>query len=296
MQIRPTTIDEMVGQSEVKQVIKTLVSAAKKTNTAVPSILFAGPSGTGKTTAAKALAKERGVVLHEVNAAILKNTNDLKNYLKLIKEKDILFIDEIHALNRKTTEFLYSVMEDYLYQDKISGQNKTVKLPKFTLVGASTETGNLLEPLRMRFKFVANFKEYTDDELCKIVHHVCQVYGFKLSNNIAKIIAKTCRGTPRIVVNRTEWIRSYFIANNLKSVSPQKVLEIIKLQGIDENGFNDTDRKYLKIVSDYGPISLNQIAQKLNIDKATVQKEIEPFLSKKNLINITTSGRVLCQN
>lgn len=293
-QIRPTTIDEMVGQSEVKEVIKTLVTASKKTNDAVPSILFSGPSGTGKTTAAKALAKERGVKLYEVNAAIVKNVSDIKGILKLIKKNDILFIDEIHALKRSIVEFLYSVMEDYIYQDKIGGITKSVLLPKFTVLGATTETGNLLEPLKMRFKFVANFKEYTEGELVKIVHHVCNVYGFKLSENIAHVIAKTCRNTPRIVVNRTEWIRSYFIANNVKGASPQKVIDIIRLQGVDENGFNSTDREYLEIVRDYGPISLNQIAQKLHIDKATVQKEIEPFLSQKNLIRITTSGRILC--
>jgi len=293
--MRPSTIDEMVGQKEVKEVIKTLVNSSIKTNEPVPSILFSGPSGTGKTTAAKALAKERGVKLYEVNAAIVKNVSDIKNMLRLIKRNDVLFIDEIHALKKPVVEFMYSVMEDYLYQDKIGGHTKTIHLPKFTIVGATTETGNLLEPLKMRFKFIATFKEYNEEELCKIVHMVCKSYGFNLSNNIAKIIARTCRNTPRIVVNRTEWIRSYFIAHNLKSVSPEKVLQIIKLQGVDEQGLNSTDREYLDIVDNYGPISLNQIAQKLRVDKDTVQKEIEPFLSKKNLITITTKGRILCQ-
>lgn len=293
MSTRPTTLDEMVGQNEVKTVVKTLVKASQIENKHVPHIAFAGPSGTGKTTAAKATALERNVKIHTINASIVKSEKELKQLIGKILENEILFIDEIHALKRSTCEFLYTVMEDFEYQDNSNGKITTVKLPKFTVIGATTDFGLLPEPLRMRFKFKANFKEYSQDELVEIVNFVCQSYGFKLSKVIAKVIAATCRNTPRTVVSRTEWIRSYMLANKLKSINKDKVLEVIKLQGVNAIGLDSNDMSYIDIVKTNGPISINQIASKLRVSKETIQNDIEPYLIKLGLVSISSKGRIL---
>jgi len=291
MSTRPETLDDMVGQDEVKTVIRTLVKSSIIDNKPIPHIVWSGPSGTGKTTAAKATAQLRNVKLHNINASIISDEKDLKILIGEIKVNEILFIDEIHALKKRVCEFLYSVMEDFEYQDKVHGKIKTIKLPQFTILGATTDFGLLPEPLRMRFKFKAVFKEYTEEELIDIVHFICKNYGFKLSKNIASIIAKTCRNTPRIVVNRTEWIRSYMIANKIKSIKKEDVINVIKLQGVDEHGLDTTDRQYLKILQEFSPISLTQISSKMRISRETIQRDIEPHLIKLGLVFITSSGR-----
>lgn len=293
MNTRPTTIDDMVGQHDVKTVIKTLVRSSTIEQKPIPHIIWAGPSGTGKTTAAKATANLRKVKLHSINASVISNITELKNVIKKIKRNEILFIDEIHSLKNNMCEFLYTIMEDFEYQEKKQGRIRTVKTPEFTVIGATTELGLLPTPLKMRFKFTANFKEYTNEELIKIVFFVCRSYGFKLSENIAKIIAKTCRNTPRIVVNRTEWVRSYLIANNLKKINSQQVKDVIKMQGVDENGFTQDDVGYLKVLAKEEPVSLSRLSSCLNVSKETIENDIEPYLLRKGFISITTSGRVL---
>lgn len=322
--VRPQKMDDIIGQDAAKGVCKTLLQASimkekkeqerKKNieeenekrlaqgqqpieyvpaNTSMPHCLLSGKSGGGKTTLSKAIAYERGTKLHSSNAASLKSIDDVKRIIHSVRENDIFFIDEIHNLSQRVCEFLYTVMEDYSYDESTPMGTEVRHLPYFTVLGASTMIGKLPKPLKNRFKFVAEFVDYNDEELEQIVHHVCQTYGFKLSGAAAKAIAKTCRGTPRVVVSRTEWIRDFMLADNCKRISVNRILEIIAMQGIDKHGLEKQDHRYLEIVAKHQPISLGQIASKLEIDKQTIEQDIEPWLIKKNLIEISTKGRWL---
>lgn len=291
--VRPTRLNEIIGQKNAITVIQTLLNASKIKNEAIPHILCSGPAGNGKTTVAQCAAHEKGSKLYQINAANINTIKDLKDIIGSMHDQDILFIDEIHNLNDKACEWLYTVMEDFKYYEKVGSSVITKNISKITIFGASTCIGRLPEPLKARFKFRAEFVPYTDEELCDIVELVCKSYNFKLSRALAHIISKTCRLTPRLVVSRTEWIRDYMIANNLRKISHKDVIDIIALQGIDENGFTNSDHEYLNIVEQYGPISINQIASKMNTDRDTVINDIEPYLVNCGLIEITTKGRIL---
>jgi Holliday junction DNA helicase RuvB len=294
--VRPVKFDEIVGQKDAKTVIEILLKASKIKDDAIPHILCSGPAGNGKTTVAKCAAEARGTRLYEINAANINTVNELKSIINGMKDKEILFIDEIHNLKDKVCEWLYTVMEDFKYYEKAGDSVITKNIAKITIFGASTCIGRLPEPLKARFKFKAEFVPYTEDELCQIVELVCRSYNFKLNNNIAHTIAKTCRLTPRLVVGRTEWIRDYMIAGGLRRLSEQDVINIIGLQGIDKDGLTKIDHTYLDVIKECSPISLVQIANKINVDKDTVANDIEPYLIKCGLIEVTTKGRILGKN
>lgn len=292
MPVRPITLDQVVGQTAAKTVLNVLIKSSNLRNDAVPHCLFSGPAGHGKTTLALCVANAKGTKLHQINAASINKIKDLHDIIAQIKFGDVLFIDEIHNLKKDVCEWLYTILEDFRYTVKSGGKLVNVIVPKFTTLGASTCIGKIPQPMRERFKFTAEFVEYTEEELCEIVHHVCKTYGFTLCDTIAGTIARTCRGTPRIVVSRTEWIRDYMLSTGIYEHDAKSILNIIKMQGIDEHGLDLQDHRYLKIVKENGPISISQICSKLNADKETVMNDIEPFLIKKGLIEITTKGRV----
>lgn len=290
---RPATLDSIIGQHEAKTVLKILVKASQINNTSVPHCLLSGIAGSGKTTIAQCIANEKGKRFYQINAANINTINELKSIISSMKDQEILFIDEIHNLKDKVCEWLYTVMEDFQYYEKAGSTVITKHVARITIFGASTCIGRLPEPLKARFKFKAEFVPYTEDELCQIVHLVCRSYNFTLTDTIARTIAKTCRLTPRLVVGRTEWIRDYMIANNLQRLSANDVINIIALQGIDKDGLTKIDHAYLSVVKENSPISLAQIASKINVDRDTVLNDIEPYLINCGLIEITTKGRIL---
>lgn len=282
---RPQTLDEIVGQTRAKTVCKIMISSAKKRNNALGHLLFAGPSGTGKTTFAQTIAKEMGVQFHTINASIVKTIFDMFGKSeKLIERCDVVFIDEVHRLPMRVFESLYTIMEDFHY----NGQN----IPRFTLVGATTLMGSLPKPFRDRFKHIQEFDEYTIEELSDIVHRVAETYSIKLSDSVAETVAKTCKKNPRTVVTRTEWLRDYMVANDLQTLSESCLRDTFYLQGIDENGLENRDRRYLEILKE-GTTGLSMLASKLNIDEETIKYEIEPYLIKEGFIEITKAGRSL---
>jgi Holliday junction DNA helicase RuvB len=294
--VRPVNLNQIVGQTDAKTVIQVLLNASMIKNEAMPHILCSGPAGNGKTTVAKCTAAAKGTKLYEINAANINTINQISEIIGGMKDQDILFIDEIHNLKPKVCEWLYTVMEDFKYYEKVGSSIIVRQTARITIFGASTCIGKLPTPLKARFKFTAEFVPYTEDELCDIVQLVCQSYNFKLNSKLAHVIAKTCRLTPRLVVSRTEWIRDYMISKNLRKISCEEVISIIKLQGVDEDGLTRLDHSYLSVVRDNHPISVGQIAHKLNIDKDTVINDVEPYLIKSGLIEITTKGRILGRN
>lgn len=282
--------ESFVAQEDAKTVISTLVKASKINEEAIPHIAFSGNPGTGKTTIANLCADMIDSKMFTLNCSTVGSFKEIRSILNKISFQDILFLDEIHALRKKVSESLYTVLENFYYNNE---NGYRIDLPKFTVIGATTDFGKLPAPLRDRFKFKAVFREYSLEELTKICHLVCKNKGFKLNEKLAETIAKTCRNTPRHVVSRTEWIYSYMIANDLKKISKEEVIKIISLQGFNEDGLERSDLQYLKTLKESECLGLSQISYRLNMSEEDVRNIIEPFLIKLNLIQIGSSGRSL---
>ena len=265
---RPEYLKDIVGQSKAKKVCKILINAAKEKNKALGHTLFSGPSGTGKTTFAKAMCNEMNSGFYEVNAATINSISKIKDYVDKIDFQDILFIDEIHGLPTKVSEWLYTVMEDFCYYQ--NGQK--IELPDFTVIGATTLSGDLPGPLKGRFVQVQEFEEYNDNELSLIVEKILRSKNMNPVGDVCNFIAKVSRGIPRNVINNTEWFHDYAISEKMKSLS------LIK---------------YMKTLKGGGAIGIRQLASKLNMSESTIKNDVEPFLQQKGLVWITKTGRVL---
>jgi Holliday junction DNA helicase RuvB len=291
--MRPKNFKDIVGQKQCKMVLETLVKYAKDKNDSVPSFLLSGPAGYGKTSIANVVANEIGSQLFTINCAGVK-PKIIFNTIEEMSEKNILLLDEVHALSNKTCESLYNIIEDFCYFE----QGYRIDIPKITIIGASTSIGSIPIPLKSRFKFIAYLEEYTEDELVDVCHGICEEKGFKLNKSLAKIIAKTTRGSPREIVSRTEWIYNFMVGNGLKSVNADKLKEIISFQGINENGLEKHDLDYLKtLYKNRSGLSLNALSSKLQTDVDNIKNIIEPHLIKLGFIEITTGkGRSLTRS
>jgi len=284
--------EDFIGQEKVKEVLKTLINAAKIRNKACDHFFLGGPAGFGKSKCCKIIAKELGKNLFSINCATLRDIKDIRNIINQINFMDIMFLDEIHSMPKKCSEFMYTVMEDFCYYDT---KGRVVNLPEFTIAAASTHAGKISGPMKSRFKFNAEFVEYTEEELTKVCHLTCQEQGFKLDEDLAMLIARTCRGVPRLVKARTEWLYNWMISNNLTKISSGEVLKIIALQGYNKDGLENRDIQYLRELK-CGTIGINQLSSLLNIDQSTIMNDIEPFLIKSRFVEISGSGRSLTRN
>lgn len=305
-QVRPATLDDIIGQQRLVNTCKTIMKSAEVRGAAMPHVLFTGPAGMGKTTFARALANDFNKKIILANAASIQSVKVMRSYLMQLTPSSILFVDEIHAWPMSVNEFMYTVMEDFRYdymetfnRPKGVGIGNTVEfcdsydLPQFTLIGATTVLGKIPPPLRRRFKYIEEFKTYSIDDLTKVVHRIAAIYGFKLTDAVAVIIAKTCKGNPSLVVNRTEWLRDYMLANNIRNLSQQKLKEIIIESGVDLNGLTELDRKYIARIRSDGVAGLATLTSALNTDRQTILEDIEPYLIRIGLVGIASNGRYL---
>ena len=279
----------MVGQNQVKEVVRTLINSAKLSNEPVKHFLATSPSGYGKTSLAYITANEIGSNVFTINCGNVSKPKQVLSIIESMNDRDVLFLEECHSLPKKAQEYLYTILEDFVYHDEYGNK---IAVPKITIIGATTNSGLLNPPFRSRFNFTAQFIPYTLNELTSICFLVCKEKGFTLNRDIAELITKTCRNTPRNVVARTNWVYDWMVTNKVKSVNQQKLLEIIALQGINSQGLDYNDIQYLKNLS-YTPTSLNQISSKISLDKSQIQSIIEPELLKLGLIQISTKGRIL---
>ena len=296
--IRPKSFDTYIGQSGIKDTLKITIQAAKKRELPLDHLLFYGPPGLGKTTLAGVIAEEMGVDIKITSAPALERPRDIIGILMSLKGGEILFIDEIHRLNRVTEEILYPAMEDF-YLDMTTGKSQTVKtlrvpLPKFTLIGATTKAGELSGPLRDRFGIIHRLEFYSYDELAQVITRTAGILNIKIDKSGAYAIAKRSRGTPRIANRLVKRVSDYALVKHNGEITEDianKSLDILK---IDEFGLDTTDRNLLKLIIekyDGGPVGIETIAAALGEDVRTLEDVCEPFLLQSGLLQRTPRGR-----
>lgn len=300
--LRPRRMDDMIGQTEVFQRIKIAVNASKKRNEPLGHILFDGPPGLGKTTFATCIPKELGVGIQFANGATLRAPRDVVPYLTTAEEGSVLFIDEIHRMQKTVEEFLYPAMEDFridiVLGEGISARTLNIHLKPFTLIGATTRTGLISAPLRDRFQMREHLEFYSSDELAQIVLINARKLQMTLDEDSAAEIAARSRGTPRLANNRLRWVRDYADSETGGKVSLDITRAALAMQGIDLLGLDTQDIKYLKTlwrVFGGGPAGVESIAHTINIAPDTLVDEVEPFLLRSELIVRTRRGRQITE-
>jgi holliday junction DNA helicase RuvB len=287
---RPSTFDEIIGQDNVIKRLKVMVGGCDS-GSALPHVLIDGPPGLGKTTMASAIANELGVNLYIVNAANVRSPKNLIPYLMGIDPRSVLFIDEIHRLPKLVEEFLYPVMEDFRLDILVENKPESIDLPVFTLVGATTSGGSLSQPFYDRFVIKEHLSFYTPEDLAKLARSNAVKLNINISEDHMIEIAKRSKGTPRILNARLQWYKNY------TSFYPEEteINSIFKSQGIDSNGFDCNDQKYLDVLSKNrgNPLGLKSISSITGIAMETIENSIEPYMIRMGFSIRTQKGRIL---
>ncbi len=298
--IRPKHFDDYIGQSALKSTLKISIEAAKKRELPLDHVLFYGPPGLGKTTLASVIATEMNTNIKITSAPSLERPRDIIGILMSLKAGDILFIDEIHRLNKISEEILYPAMEDF-YLDMTTGKSQTLKsiripIPKFTLVGATTKAGSLSSPLRDRFGIIHRLEFYTEEELTKVIQRTAKILEIEIDEKGAVAIARRSRGTPRIANRLVKRVRDYAIVKSNGIIDDKTANEALDILQIDKYGLDNTDRSLLKIIAEKyngGPVGIETLATALGEDVKTIEDVYEPYLVQKGFIQRTPRGRKL---
>lgn len=298
--LRPQTLKEYVGQDQIKEMLSVSIKAAKQRKEPIDHVLLYGPQGLGKTTLAQVIANEMGANITVISGPAIEKTGDLAAILSQLKPYDVLFIDEIHRLQKAVAETLYSAMEDFVI-DIVIGRDadtKTIRLdlPPFTLIGATTTYGMLTGPLRDRFGATYKLDFYSVEELQKICERTARIYGNQIDEKSSLEIAKRSRGTPRVVNRIFKRVRDYADVYNSGNVTYEITLKTLKSLGIDEEGLDQKDIEYLSTIIDHfngGPVGIDNLASSLSEDRLTLENVYEPYLIKGGYIQRTARGRVV---
>lgn len=298
--LRPQTLDQYIGQEKAKKNLKIYIQAAKMREGGVlDHCLFYGPPGLGKTTLAGIIANEMGTHMKVTSGPAIEKPGEMAAILNNLQEGDVLFVDEIHRLNRQVEEVLYPAMEDYAIDIMIgkgsSARSIRLELPKFTLVGATTRAGLLTAPLRDRFGIIEHMEFYSTEELSTIVDHSAKILGVEIDRDGADEIARRSRGTPRIANRLLKRVRD-FAEVRYKGIINEEVAELaLNLMEVDKYGLDQTDRLLLRTITDKfagGPVGLETLAAAIGEDSGTIEEVYEPYLIKNGFLNRTPRGRV----
>ena len=301
-QLRPQSFDEYIGQTDLKKNLKVFVGAAKLRNETLDHVLLYGPPGLGKTTMSMIIANEMGTHLKATTGPSIEKTGDLVAILTSLEPGDVLFIDEIHRLNKVVEEILYPAMEDF-YVDVVIGKEASTRsiridLPPFTLVGATTRAGDLSAPLRDRFGIVSKLEYYNESELTAIIDSTSQVYHMDMDEQAKRELARRSRGTPRIANRLFRRVRDFAQYNGDDTITKSRTIEALQSLKVDELGLDDVDHKYLLgIIQRFrgGPVGLEAIAASIGEEPLTLEDVYEPYLLQKGLIKRTPRGRVVTE-
>lgn len=298
--IRPQYLDDYIGQKGVKDNLKIFIEAARRRGEPLDHVLFYGPPGLGKTTLAGIIANELGVNIKITSGPAIERAGDLAAILTNLEENDVLFIDEIHRLNRSVEEVLYSAMEDYAL-DIIIGKGPSARsirldLARFTLIGATTRAGSLSAPLRDRFGVISKFELYTIDELTEIIRRTARILGVSADEESLVEMAKRSRGTPRVANRMLKRIRDFSQVKGNGIIDMEITKEALNALGVDELGLERLDREILSgIIERFngGPVGIDTIAASIGEERVTIEDVYEPYLIQTGLLYRTQKGRVV---
>lgn len=300
--IRPDSFDEYIGQSDVKENIKVFVKAAKLRGTNLDHVLLYGPPGLGKTTLAHIIANELGTNIKTASGPTIEKSGDLAAILSTLEPNDVLFIDEIHRIPRYIEEILYSAMEDFKLDIIIGGegQSRSIKidLPPFTLIGATTRSGDLSAPLRDRFGIMCKLEFYSDEELALIVKRSARVLNLDIEDDAAHEIAIRSRKTPRIANRLLKRVGDFALVEGNGIVTLELVKNALTRLKINESGLDIADVQYLmSIIEKFngGPVGIENIASSIGEEATTIEDVIEPFLLQEGYVKRTSRGRIITE-
>ena len=298
--IRPETIEEYIGQSEVKENIKVFVAAAKIRNEALDHVLLYGPPGLGKTTLAFIIAHELGTKIKTASGPSIEKTGDLAAILSSLEPGDVLFIDEIHRMPRYIEEVLYPAMEDFSLDIIVGSEGNTrnikIDLPPFTLVGATTRAGDLSAPLRDRFGIISKLQFYTTEELTEIVKRTSRVLNMEIDDDAAYELAKRSRGTPRIANRLFKRVRDFALVKGTGKIDLDITKESLERLHIDKIGLDKTDHDLLlAIINKFngGPVGIEALSSSIGEEVTTIEDVYEPYLLQTGLLKRTARGRMV---
>ena len=300
--LRPQTLDDYIGQQKAKENLKIYIEAAKARGESLDHVLFYGPPGLGKTTLAGIIANEMGTHMKVTSGPAIGKPGEMAAILSNLQEGDVLFVDEIHRLNRQVEEVLYPAMEDYAI-DIMLGKGATARsirldLPKFTLVGATTRAGLLSAPLRDRFGVVHHLEFYTVEELKTIILHSALTLGVEIDEEGAYEMARRSRGTPRLANRLLKRVRDFAQVKYDGRISKEVASFALDLLEVDKMGLDQNDRNILMtMIGKFagGPVGLDTLAAAIGEDAGTIEDVYEPYLVKNGLINRTPKGRVVTE-
>ena len=297
--IRPETIDEYIGQNDVKENIRVFVKAAKMRNEALDHVLLYGPPGLGKTTLAFIIAHELGTNIKTASGPSIEKSGDLAAILSSLEPGDVLFIDEIHRMPRYIEEILYPAMEDFsldiIVGSEGNSRNIRIDLPPFTLVGATTRAGDLSAPLRDRFGIIDKLQYYTVKELTLIVKRTARVLNVFIDDDAAVELAKRSRGTPRIANRLFKRVRDFAMVDGDGSITLEVTEKALDRLKVDKMGLDNTDRELLSAIIykfNGGPVGVEALSSSIGEEVTTIEDVYEPFLLQNGLLKRTSRGRV----